>query len=211
MARTDSLVKDIVKKFIEKDIEDSSKDIGKSIILSLVPLDEKYFVLCDGSKYRKANVRYSKLYEVIGDKFLNNYTKTDGVSDEEFVVPNLIDKGFIMQDKSFTLDNSRELGSDASWSLPLKAITDFNYFDQTPIIMNNPNAEYAEEEENYKFETAGNQTFIVRKYKRFQMIKNGSEDIRIDENDELRFNSIYVYPYLKYRAYENLDAIEKYL
>lgn len=210
MARIDSLVKDIVKKFIEKDLEISNKDIGKTIILSLVPLDEKYFVLCDGSKYSKTDVRYSKLYEIIGDKFLDNYTKTDGVSDEEFVVPNLIDKGFIMQDKSSTLDTSRELGSDASWSLPLKMITDFNFFDQTPVIMNDPNSEYAEGEETYKLDTAGNQMFIARKYNKFKMVKNGSDDIKISEDDKLRFNSIYVYPYLKYRTFEELSVIEKY-
>ena len=210
MARIDSLVKDIVNKFIEKDLEISNKDIGNSIILSLVPLDEKYFVLCDGSKYRKTDVRYRKLYEVIGDKFLDNYNKTDGVTKEEFVVPNLIDKGFIMQDKSSTLDTSRELGSNGSWSIPLRMISDFNFFDQTPVILNNPNAPYAEGEETYKFDTAGNQAFVARKYNRFKMIKNGSEELAFDKDNKLRFNSIYVYPYLKYRTYEELNVIEKY-
>lgn len=210
MGRIDSLVDDIVKLFIKKDQEISNKDIGKNVILSLVPLDEKYFVLCDGSKYRKTDVRYKKLYEIIGDKYIGDYNKTDGVSDEEFVVPNFTDRGLIMQDKSSTLDTSRELGSNSQWSIPLNIITNFNLFDQTPIVMNNPNADIDETQNTYKFDTAGNQVFVAKKYKKFKMIKNGASEFNLDKENKLRFNSIYVYPYLKYRTYEELNILERY-
>lgn len=210
MGRIDSLVDDIVKLFIKKDQEISNKDIGKNVILSLVPLDEKYFVLCDGSKYRKTDVRYKKLYEAIGDKYIGDYNKTDGVSDEEFVVPNFTDRGLIMQDKSSTLDTSRELGSNSQWSIPLNIITNFNLFDQTPIVMNNPNADTDETQNTYKFDTAGNQVFVAKKYKKFKMIKNGASELNLDKENKLRFNSIYVYPYLKYRTYEELNILERY-
>lgn len=210
MGRIDSLVNDIVRIFKEKDQEISKNDIGKNIILSLVPLDEKYFVLCDGSKYRKTDIKYRNLYEVIGDKFLKDYNGLGNVSDEEFVVPNLIDKGLIMQDKSSSLDTSRELGSDAKWSMPLDKITDFNLFDQTPIVINNPNSSTDETQMTYKFDTAGNQVFIAKKYNKFKIVKNGSNDLNPNKENKLRFNSIYVYPYLKYRTFEEINILDKY-
>ena len=205
----EKLLADLFDKFVEKAEINEASNIGR-IFPSAVPLDSRLFLLCDGAKYRKLDPKYKKLYNVIGDTYQNDYNqekyKSELLTDEEFCVPNMIERGMIMRDATGTLDDVREPGSNAEWSISESKLNDFDYESQNKVVLNNPNAPVNEEATTTQFTEPGNHVFVTKSYNQFNIVKNGAGDVRL--GDKLRFDSKYVFYYIKYRDLEDIPNDE---
>ena len=199
------LMNQIKNSFVNKYKEDLtnnkiiSSDVGK-LFISLIPFDEKLpYLLLDGSVVSKFD--YPELFKVYGYNFAKD-AKENIPNENYFALPNLDDLAIIGQDELGLLDNTaRIVGTNMPWRFPTDKLLNFD-LSRIPNLAKN--LTLADQSTNtnkpYSIKQQGKEYYIVKKSKNFSYKPNAyskSSDIQI--GNELRFNSIRVLFYTKYK------------
>ena len=189
----------LIENFTNYFNEDEKISVG-SIIPSLVPLDEKYFLLCDGRILNSVDEKYKELYAAIGDTYANFATRK--LNQGEFCIPNYSGKLVRMTDTVGSIDDkNRELGDEKEWGMPEDKKTDFELFNQDKFIKN---SQFKTESDNDGKDTTplhivGSAAHSNFKSTNYNFVENGSGKPRV--GDSIKFKRFKIYAYIKYKPF----------
>ena len=198
------LLKEIKNSFynnIKNDIDSmlNSTDIGK-IFISCIPFDPSLpYILLDGRVLSKHE--YPELYKIYGDNFRSD--ATESIPNENFfAIPNLNDLAIISQDELGQYDaTARILGTNLPWRFPLDRFMDFD-LSRVPLLAKNVTLASQSTNTNkpYCINQQGKEFYIVKKSRNLKYLPNNySNDTEINVGDDLRFDSVKLLFYTKYK------------
>lgn len=193
-----SLKNQMIDKFIEQFNQSERLEVG-SIVSSITPLDEEYFLPCDGRILDASNQNYKYLYDAIGDTY-NNETPTR-VYEGYFKIPKIDGKVIRMIDTEGILDDAnRPLGDEKEWGLPEKDKLNFDLNNQDRFIRNKQGykeADNADGQDTIPLHIVGAGASSNFQSKGFKYVSNGGGTPRI--GDKVEFNRMVVYSYIYYK------------
>ena len=198
------LLKEIKTTFynnLKNDIDTTLKstDIGK-IFISCIPFDSALpYILLDGRVLSKHE--YPELYKVYGDTYRTDATETI-IDENYFAIPNLNDLAIISQDELGQYDaTARKLGTNLPWRFPIDKFMNFD-LSRIPTLAKNVTLETQSTNTNKPFcmNQQGKGIYVVKKSRNINYLPNNySNDTEINVGDDLRFDSVKLLFYTKYK------------
>lgn len=195
-----TILQGLKDNFIEYHNEDEKLSIGE-IVISIVPLDDRYFLPCDGRILDSYNDNYKELYEAIGDIYKSEANRVLEVG--EFCIPKAEGITFRMIDPTGKLDETRELGEEKTWGLPKSMKTDFNLNDQDRFVKNTQkvldNIDGTDGIDTTPLHIVGAFVHSNFESKQLRYKANGGGEPRV--GSKIRFKEMTAYSYIKYKSY----------
>lgn len=196
-----SSIRDRIIRIHSNYVNESEKLEVGTIIPSLVPLDEEYFLPCDGRILSIFDEKYKSLYEAIGDRYANE--TDEKVEKGYFKIPRIEGRLIRSVDPTGTLDDAnRPLGDNKPWGVSENAKTDFDLLNQDNFVKNDQSfisTEHTDDQDTVPIHIIGQDVGSNFKTKNLRFVANGGGEPRVSE--KVSFSKMSVYAYIYYKPF----------